>query len=229
MNHATRITCRLCESVLSPLLDFPATPPANEYPASRSVKQTHYPLSLSQCDVCGHVQCPVVIDPHLLFGEYAYTTSTAASMRRHVAQLADEVATPGAIIVDIGSNDGLLLAEAHQRGARAIGVDPARNLAAEATARGRITLPAAITPSLGRCGDQPWLIPEARARQAATRCLLNALVSQPVADASLAPEDNDLGLAALDVEIELGAAHSNRRSRRRDRVGVFRGGDDAQP
>ncbi len=148
MSYSIRSTCRLCYGSLRLVLELPAMPLANAYPMRSNQSQEHYPLSISECIACGHVQCPVVVSPELLFQEYSYTTSTAASMRRHVSQFADEVASPGGVLVDIGSNDGLLLAESHSRGARSIGIDPARTLAAEATAKGRITLPAAVTPSL---------------------------------------------------------------------------------
>jgi len=99
---------------------------------------------------CGHVQLPVIVDPKLLFSEYSYTSSTAASFRQHVGQLAAEIASPGGFLVDVGSNDGLLLSKAQELGMRALGIDPAQNLAAEATQRGQITLPAFLTPELAR-------------------------------------------------------------------------------
>lgn len=148
MSHSIRKSCRLCSSeALRLVLDLGHTPLANEYPPEPR-PQRCYPLHLVECESCGHVQLPVVVDPELLFGEYAYTSSTAASFRQHVQQLAAEVSGPGETLVDIGSNDGLLCREAQALGSRTLGIDPARNLAAEATQRGQITLPHFMTRQL---------------------------------------------------------------------------------
>lgn len=149
MSYKTNQLCRLCEGPIQIVLSLPDTPLANSY-LSQPGPQQHYPLFLSQCLSCGHVQLPVVVEPGLMFSDYAYTSSTAASFRQHIGKLADVVASPGTLLVDIGSNDGLLLAEAQKRGAQALGIDPARNLAAESTARGQITLPGYITLELAQ-------------------------------------------------------------------------------
>src|SRR5678815_3065825 len=135
MTYHLRNSCRLCDASLRVVLDLGDVPLANAYETLPRdvIPSKHYPLYISECVECGHVQLPVIVDPKLLFSEYAYTSSTAASFRQHIEMLADDVARPGAFIVDIGSNDGLLLAGAQARGAKAIGVDPAQNLAAEAT------------------------------------------------------------------------------------------------
>ena len=150
MTYSTRTDCRLCSGPLALVLSLPDTPLANSYPTRKAEAQPHYPLYLSQCEECGHVQLPVVVEPGLMFQDYPYTSSTAASFRQHVQLLAGDIASPGALLVDIGSNDGLLLSEAQGLGMKALGIDPARNLAAEATARGQITLPAYVTPTVAQ-------------------------------------------------------------------------------
>lgn len=150
MTYRIRSSCRLCDAALRVVLDLGDVPLANAYETLPRdvIASRHYPLYISECVECGHVQLPVVVDPKLLFSEYSYTSSTAASFRQHVSQLADGIARPGGFLVDIGSNDGLLLSQVQERGMRALGIDPAQNLAAEATARGQLTLPAFLTPSL---------------------------------------------------------------------------------
>lgn len=152
MTYHVRTTCRLCDGPLRQVLQLPDTPLANAYESpSDPFPSKLYPLHLSQCESCEHVQLPVVVDPSELFTNYSYTSSTAAAFRRHVEEVAEEAASFGnGFLVDIGSNDGLLLSEAKTHGMRALGFDPARNLAAEATANGQITLPAFITPDIAR-------------------------------------------------------------------------------
>lgn len=152
MTYKLRSQCRICSGNLRTVLDLGEVPLANAYESlPRDVLPSkHYPLYISECVECGHVQLPVIVDPKLLFSDYSYTSSTAASFRQHVGKLADDIASPGGSLVDIGSNDGLLLAEAQFRGMQALGIDPAENLAAEATKNGRLTLPAFLTPEIAR-------------------------------------------------------------------------------
>ncbi len=146
MNYSVRETCQLCSGAIDKVLDLGSTPLANEYPGTPSPHQERFPLFLSACRDCGHVQMPVVVDPERLFREYRYQSGTTAAFRKHLAALAQSIANRcelagNDLVVDIGSNDGTLLDEFAARGQRVLGVDPALNLAAEATARGVATLP----------------------------------------------------------------------------------------
>lgn len=123
------------------------TPVADDYvPANRFVADAHlYPLDLYLCRACGHLQLLTVISPAILFGEYTYRSGLSASLLAHLRSMADELTAlvslaPGDLVVDVGSNDGSLLAMFRERGMRVAGVDPARHIAEEATARGLPTL-----------------------------------------------------------------------------------------
>lgn len=102
--------------------------------------EPRYPLTVLRCGACGLAQLTVVVDPKLLFSEYPYQSSASIPMRAHFVDLAAELvsrfAPPGSLVVEVGSNDGVLLEPLIGRGARAVGVEPARNLAALANARG---------------------------------------------------------------------------------------------
>ena len=95
-----------------------------------------------------------VVDPRLLFEHYVYVSGTSPSFVRHFEEYSDFVAKltglpRGALVVDIGSNDGTLLRAFEQRhGARVLGIDPARNLAEAATKAGIETLPEFFTATL---------------------------------------------------------------------------------
>lgn len=151
MTYKIRRSCRLCSfDKLTTVLDLGETALANEYPTMLGQMQRTYPLYLVQCEQCWHVQCPVVVDPALLFSEYSYASGVSASFRSHLASLAEECSSLGDTIVDIGSNDGTLVNLCAQEHMRALGIDPARNLAAEASRSGALTIPAFFDETIAK-------------------------------------------------------------------------------
>ena len=96
-------------------------------------------MDLYLCKACGHGQLLDVVSPKLLFGNYIYTTSSSPGLVEYFRDYASNVCdllhlSPGALVLDIGSNDGALLSFFNQRGMRVLGVDPAREIALAATA-----------------------------------------------------------------------------------------------
>lgn len=151
-----REDCRLCGSrTLTPVLSLPPTPPANELlPAGSPVsEQSLIPLYLSSCGRCGHVQLPVVVSPERLFRNYLYVSGTSPVFVDHFRRYARNTIAglglaPGSLVVEIGSNDGTLLKFFKESGMAVVGVDPASDIAAGATARGVMTIPDFFTPDL---------------------------------------------------------------------------------
>lgn len=143
-----RVDCRLCGSEeLELVLGLAPTPPANAFvPADRlGEEQARFPLDVFQCRECGHVQLLDVVDPEILFADYVYVSGTSPVFVRHFEDYAAKVmagyAPPrSALAFDIGSNDGTLLGFFQAAGMKVLGVDPARAIAADATARGIETL-----------------------------------------------------------------------------------------
>lgn len=131
-DYHVRDRCRLCDSILpkTPILDLGSTPLANEYPAAPIAGgQQTFPLFLSQCKSCGHVQLPVVVDPKRLFPEsYPYKSGTSPVFRAHLKWLAETVGSmipKSGRVLEIASNDGTLLNEFRAHGHEAWGIDPA--------------------------------------------------------------------------------------------------------
>lgn len=127
-----RDTCRLCNGPITKVLDLGETCLANELPAAPiEGGQDKFPLYLSKCDACGHIQLPVVVNPERLFSDYVYRSATSPVFVKHLHELAGDVQPrPGGFVVEIGSNDGTLLAEYKRLGFEVLGVDPAHNIAA---------------------------------------------------------------------------------------------------
>jgi SAM-dependent methyltransferase len=147
-SHHRRDTCRLCGSKrLTQVVRLAPTPPANAFvPASGLDKaQERFPLDVFFCEDCAHVQLLDVVDPRILFEHYVYVSGTSPVFVKHFEDYAAFVMesfrpVPGGLALDIGSNDGTLLSFFQKAGMRVLGIDPAREISAEATARGIPTI-----------------------------------------------------------------------------------------
>jgi SAM-dependent methyltransferase len=100
-----------------------------------------YPLHVRVCERCLLVQIPEFVPPEDIFTEYAYFSSFSDHWVAHAKAYVDQAVERlglGAddLVVEIASNDGYLLQHVVARGVRALGVEPARNVAEAAVARG---------------------------------------------------------------------------------------------
>lgn len=144
MSHHRRLTCRACgETDLSEFLDLGIQPLANAFlrSAAEFGAEARYPLVLCGCTRCGLVQLVDVIDPEILFRNYIYVTGTSETIAAHNRAYARTVVDllqlgPDSLVVEAASNDGSLLRCFQALGVRVLGVEPAENIAALATARG---------------------------------------------------------------------------------------------
>lgn len=134
MAYTPKESCRLCgASDLSMAVQLASTPLANDFRISKDEAENLelIPLEVLMCGACGHFQLSVVVDSEELFSNYLYSTGTSESFRKHFGGMATSAAglvgAPGSLAVDIGSNDGTLLAALGDEGFRAIGVEPSRN------------------------------------------------------------------------------------------------------
>lgn len=157
-SHHRRDDCQLCGSKsLTLILSLAATPPANAFVPESALGETQerFPLDVFHCEECHHTQLTDVVDPALLFENYVYVSGTSPSFVRHFEDYANTVINrfappPGSLVIDIGSNDGTLLKFFKDAGHQVLGIDPAKDIAATATAEGIETLPAFFTPDLAR-------------------------------------------------------------------------------
>jgi SAM-dependent methyltransferase len=133
-------TCRACLAS-DPYLFLPL---GNHSPAQMLIRpedlgreQPSFPLDAQVCLKCGLIQIADQIPPDF-FRHYLYVPSGASTMHGHFRELADVVAAEAAdgLIVDIGCNDGLLLARCNALGCRTLGIDPAENIAEMARSKG---------------------------------------------------------------------------------------------
>lgn len=145
--HAT--SCHMCASSrLYPVLDLGYHPPSDAFLTSAHLQEpeTRYPLRLVSCIDCGLLQIDYLVNPRILYQEdYPYESTMTETGFMHYQKMAEDVsgelgAPSGSLVVDIGSNDGLLLSGFKRVGMRVLGVDPAEPVAKKAIARGIETI-----------------------------------------------------------------------------------------
>lgn len=146
MDH---VTCRACGSAeLAVVLDLGDQPLANSLldspPISACAERT-WPLRLAICRSCTLLQLTDIVPPQELFTDYVYFSSYSTQMLAHAEaaarqHIADFALDGRSFVVEIASNDGYLLQNFLSHDIPSIGVEPARNVAAVARAKGIRTL-----------------------------------------------------------------------------------------
>jgi hypothetical protein len=140
--------CRVCRgTALNRFLDLGETALANRFvhPDHISEPEPTLPLRVSLCDGCGLVQIDEEADPQTLFGNYLYVSGTSDAVHAHAANLAEHFVrhcplAPGDLVVEAASNDGTMLRAFQPYQVRALGIEPAKNIAELANAAAVETL-----------------------------------------------------------------------------------------
>jgi SAM-dependent methyltransferase len=139
--------CRFCVGEnLQSYLDLGKMPLVNSFVNEHQTSsEEKFPLEVLLCKDCYLSQLSIVVEPSILFRNYAYRSSISTSFQNHCNELAEELnqslCGPGDLVLDIASNDGCLLKPFLARGNRVLGVDPAKNLAKIANEEGIETIP----------------------------------------------------------------------------------------
>lgn len=114
-----------------------------------------YPVNIYFCLNCGLVQLADTVEKEALFKEYAYFSSVSRTFVGHSEKLAAEIAerftgSPDSLVVEVGSNDGVLLKPLISRNVGVLGVEPARNVAEVARRSGIETISDFFTTRLAK-------------------------------------------------------------------------------
>jgi len=131
------VKCRSCGSQsFGNVIDLGLMPLVNNLLQTQEEPRPRWPLKVVFCRHCSLAQLTETPSPEAMFREYLYFSSQSQTMVEHAGRLVERFVKPGQNVVEIASNDGYLLRQAQARGARVLGVDPARNIADFASQRG---------------------------------------------------------------------------------------------
>lgn len=140
--------CRFCYGKrLSRVLEFGVFALSGVFPKSETQASTIGSLDLIMCEDCSLVQLERSYLPGDMYGEnYGYRSGLNQSMVEHLKSIAsyceDKVQLKsGDTVLDIGSNDGTLLANYDQEGIVRIGIDPTAKKFIEFYSDGTIVRP----------------------------------------------------------------------------------------
>lgn len=138
--------CRICgDDRLVRFLDLGSTPLADNFLSDEELRQpeTWYPLNMVLCRTCSLVQLGYVVPPEKMYHDnYPYVTSVTAAGRRHFETMGRDLyrtfdLTPKDLVVEIGSNIGVLLGGFLKAGSRKVlGIEPVGPIARMANRRG---------------------------------------------------------------------------------------------
>ena len=148
--------CRVCSMAMeAPFFSLGDMPAVNRFwrSAEEAAHEPKYPLALSRCARCGHVQLTHRLDPRDVFEDYIYFSSMSETVVRWGQQLAQRYVSeltlgPSDLVAELASNDGCIL-NAFRTQTRVVGVEPAKNIAQVANEQGIETLPLFFGRELG--------------------------------------------------------------------------------
>ena len=129
-------------------MSFGHMPIANGFlTAEEMAEEYFFELAPAFCKECGMFQLVEQPQPDKMFhGQYAFYSSTSRYMQMHFEEFAKSVigdvlgGRQDPFVVELGSNDGIMLRHFHERGMRHLGVEPSENVADVARGRGINTI-----------------------------------------------------------------------------------------
>jgi SAM-dependent methyltransferase len=163
-------SCRFCSAPLTvSFCDLGMSPLSNSYvkAADAHRMEPFYPLHAFVCGECFLVQLEEFESPEKIFGDYAYFSSYSESWLDHAKRYAEHMTGllhlgRDSLVVEIASNDGYLLQYFKAAGIPVLGIEPARNVAKAAVARGIPTVTeffgTALAERLAREGKQADIV-----------------------------------------------------------------------
>ena len=129
-------------------MSFGKMPIANGFLTPDEIKDEYFfELAPAFCSACGMFQIVEQPAPEKMFhGNYAFYSSTSRHMQAHFQRFADAVSSrilagrSDPFVVELGSNDGIMLRHFMDRGVRHLGIEPSVNVADVARANGIRTI-----------------------------------------------------------------------------------------
>jgi methylation protein EvaC len=137
VNHNLPGHCRVCDAPIAPFMSFGRMPIANGFLRAEEIPNEYFfELAPAFCECCGMFQIMEQPRPEEMFHEqYAFFSSTSRYMQLHFEAFAKAImqdilaGRSDPFVVELGSNDGIMLRQFHRKGIRHLGIEPSANVA----------------------------------------------------------------------------------------------------
>jgi methylation protein EvaC len=135
--------CLVCENEYQPFVDFGNMPIANAFSTKEEqINEYTFHMKVGFCENCNMVQLVDQPERERMFHEnYAFFSSTSSYMKEHFRQFANSVSElqdldESSFVVEIGSNDGIMLQNFAIDKIPCLGIEPSKNVAKAARDKG---------------------------------------------------------------------------------------------
>lgn len=134
--HSNNSICRICAHETELITHLCDSPPANNFDDTfvKNGESITYPLVLDFCPNCFNIQLRHCLGEELLYSNYSYVTPDTESLENHYKDILNYLQKNilnfnNLNIVEIGSNNGLLLNFLKPHVNSVLGIEPATNVA----------------------------------------------------------------------------------------------------
>ncbi|MDG2252932.1 MAG: class I SAM-dependent methyltransferase [Methylophilaceae bacterium] len=135
--------CLICEAEYQSFVDFGEMPIANAFAKKEDlVDEYKFPMKMGFCKSCKMVQLAEQPERERMFHEnYAFFSSTSNYMKEHFKKFANSVCelqelNERSFVLEIGSNDGIMMQNFVNRNIPCLGIEPSKNVAKVAREKG---------------------------------------------------------------------------------------------
>ena len=149
--------CLICDTHIEPFMSFGKMPIANGFLRKDEFTNEYYfDLDIAFCQKCGMIQLMEQPSREQMFNEnYAFFSGTSEAMAVHFKEFAshvmkDYLPSDNPFVVEVGSNDGIMLQYFKEKNIRHLGVEPSANVAEVAIKKGINTISAFFDEKLAR-------------------------------------------------------------------------------
>ena len=141
-------TCYICKSKTKSFMTFGSQPIANGFLTKEQFSGEYFfEMEVAFCSHCKMFQLVNQPKPEQMFNEnYAFFSGTSILMANHFKKFANHVLDDyikdknDPFVVEIGSNDGIMLKNFEKKGIRHLGIEPSANVAKVAMEKGVNTI-----------------------------------------------------------------------------------------
>jgi methylation protein EvaC len=140
--------CLVCEKPYEPFMSFGKQPIANGFLSEHNFKNEYFfEMEVAFCDNCNMFQLVNIPEREKMFNEnYAFFSGTSKFMAHHFENFANHLLNDfikdksDPFVVEIGSNDGIMLQNFAKKNIRHLGIEPSENVAMVARGKGINTI-----------------------------------------------------------------------------------------